>query len=122
MSAKTSKPSKDKSPNKPSMRELAGGKGQGSKKRHLKAARSSVAGKIFKPVVRPLGWFFGKLGRFVPGYFKGAWSEIKQTTWPTRRETVRLTLAVFIFSSVFAIFVATLDFILDKIFRNLILK
>lgn len=63
-----------------------------------------------------------KLGRFAPGFIKNSWGEIRQVTWPGRRETMRLTMAVFIFSVIFGAFVAVLDFGLDKLFKQVILK
>ena len=68
-----------------------------------------------------LGRLLSKRGRLVPRYFREAWAEIKQVTWPTR-QTVRLTTAVFIFALVFGTLVALLDIGLDKIFRELIIK
>lgn len=125
------KPSKKKSA-KPSMRELRNSKSSKSK-RNLRP-RVSVFGKIFKrksdkksrkylrlPDNR-FGRVIDKTVLILPRYFKGAWEEIRLTTWPNRKETIRLTFAVFIFSSVFAVFVATLDFVLDKIFKHLIIK
>lgn len=69
-----------------------------------------------------VGRILSKRGRLVPRFFREAWAEIKQVTWPTRKETVRLTTAVFIFSLVFGILVALLDVGLDKIFRQVITK
>jgi preprotein translocase subunit SecE len=57
----------------------------------------------------------------IPGWLKNSWAEIRQVTWPTYRETARLTLAVFIFSVVFALIVGILDFVLDKALREVVL-
>ncbi len=51
----------------------------------------------------------------VPKYFSGAWSELRKVNWPTRKESLRLTLAVFIFSAFFAVVIA----LADIVFKNL---
>ena len=66
---------------------------------------------------------FKVLGRiFWPTYFRNSWKELKQVTWPNRRETWQLTLAVIIFSIIFGVIIAVVDFGLDKLFRQLIIK
>lgn len=42
-------------------------------------------------------------------YFKGAWQELKQVRWPTRKATWGLTLAVIIFSLFFVAVILLLD-------------
>lgn len=58
----------------------------------------------------------------VPRYFVNSWREIRQVQWPNRRETWRLTLAVFIFATVFGALVAGVDKGLDEVFKKLVLK
>lgn len=74
-----------------------------------------VVGRVLGIILRPLRWL-------APRYLKNAWQELKQVTWPTRRETWRLTLAVFIFAIVFGLLIAGVDWILDQIFKKVILK
>jgi preprotein translocase SecE subunit len=96
------------------------GKLEKAKKSQKKRA-SAARGKLGSPLAKPFG-FLGKiLSKIVPGFLKGAFHEIRQTTWPTRSETIRLTWAVFVFAVIFSIIVAGLDFVLDKIFRAIIL-
>ena len=81
---------------------------------------------------RWLGRKLGKLGRFKvvriigyifwPKYFRNSWKELKQVTWTTRRETWQLTLAVIIFSVIFGVIIAIVDFGLDKAFKEVLLK
>lgn len=77
-------------------------------------ATSSVF-KITKIVGRSLKWL-------VPRYFINSWREVRQVTWPTRKETWRLTGAVFVFAIVFGTLVAIVDKGLDAVFRNVVLK
>lgn len=55
-------------------------------------------------------------------YFASSWRELKQVTWPNRKETFKLTVAVFIFALVFGLAVAVVDYGLDKIFRRILLS
>lgn len=90
------------------------------RKRKIKSPLSK-----FKPIKLPdnkLGRILSIIGRIIfPRFIRGAFSEIRQTTWPNRDETIRLTWAVFVFAIIFSIIVAALDFVLDKIFRSIIL-
>jgi preprotein translocase SecE subunit len=98
------------------------------KKGYIKPKISAVARPLRKlhlpslpdnKATRPLK----RIGRlFVPRYFINAWREVRQVVWPSRRETWRLTLAVFIFASVFGALVAGVDKVLDILFKNLVLK
>lgn len=74
-----------------------------------------IVRKIFRPVLRLLGWL-------VPRYFINSWHELKQVTWPGRRETWRLTGAVFVFAIVFGLMITGVDKVIDKIFKELVIK
>lgn len=69
-----------------------------------------------------VGKFLNKRRYIIPGYFRASWKELKEVTWPDRRQTIQLTLAVFMFAVVFALFVALVDFGLDKLFRKVLLS
>ena len=116
------------------VRERAEGQKAGKSKRIRKHAS-----KVAEPVKKVSG-FGRRIGRFLvpnnrfgrilrkigrilwPKYFTDAWHEIKLVTWPNRRETVRLTFAVFVFALVFGVTVAALDYGLDKLFREVIVE
>lgn len=132
--AKAAKKTSKKASNKPTMRELAKS-GGAAKKNGLKSRSSSLGNRlkrqkssskktrrIFKLPNNKFGRVLDKLLFTFPRYLKGSWQELRQTTWPNRKETIRLAFAVFVFSAAFAAFVAVLDFALDKIFKNLITK
>ena len=57
-----------------------------------------------------------------PKYFRNSWKELRQVTWPTRRESTQLTGAVIIFATVFGLLIAVVDYGLDKIFKQVLLK
>lgn len=70
--------------------------------------------------MRFIGRFLNKL--LLVNYFRASWQELKLVTWPGRRETWQLTLAVFIFAVVFGVAVAITDYGLDKIFRKVLVE
>lgn len=69
-----------------------------------------------------VGQFLNKRRRFLPSYFRNSWNELRQVAWPSRRETWKLTLAVFTFAIIFGLLIAVTDFALDKLFRKVLLK
>lgn len=71
-----------------------------------------MVGRTFKKV---LVWL-------VPKYFVNSWRELRQVNWPSRRETWRLTLAVFIFAVALGLAVAGVDWVLEALFRKFILN
>ena len=81
-----------------------------------------------KQIGHALRWFFRLravrfIGRIIGfSFVRGSWRELKQVTWPTKRDGVRLTTAVIMFSTVFALILAGVDYGLDKVFKQLLLK
>jgi preprotein translocase SecE subunit len=86
--------------------------------------------KIFRPFrfilrpfktkpIRAIGRFLKKV--LLINYFISAWREVRQVTWPNRKETANLTFAVFIFAIAFGVLIAIIDFGLDKLFREVLL-
>ncbi len=115
------------------------------KRRHLRASATvpmtiwryllrfvKAVFRPFKPVARIVTWplrtrALRAVGRFLAkvlliNYFISAWQELKDVTWPDRRETRQLTLAVFAFAIVFGLLIAVVDYGLDKLFKQFILK
>ena len=107
------------------------------KQRHLKRTAGKVwvpfraIGKLVARILSPFAfllWPFKtkparKIGRILAAilllrFFREAWAELRQVQWPTARETVRLTTAVFLFSILFGALIAVTDYGLDKIFRK----
>lgn len=54
------------------------------------------------------------------GYFAGAWYELKQVRWPTRKATWSLTAAVLGFSAFFVLFILLLDAGFKYLFEQLL--
>lgn len=86
--------------------------------------------RVVKVPSNPVTRFLGRIGRIirkvlgwlVPRYFVNSWREVRLVTWPGRKETWRLTLAVVIFAIVFGAMVAGVDKVIDVLFRKLVLK
>lgn len=68
-----------------------------------------------------LGRVLGANRHVMPRFFREAWGELKQVVWPTRRETLHLTLAVFIFALLFGVLVWVVDLGLENIFRKVLI-
>jgi preprotein translocase subunit SecE len=80
-----------------------------------------------KMLGRGLAWLAHKpplqqIGHSLRWFFRGSFQELRQVTWPTRREGRRLTTAVIIFSVVFGLLIAIVDYGLDKLFKQVLLK
>jgi preprotein translocase SecE subunit len=86
--------------------------------------------KLIRIPSNPVTRFLGKTGRGIkrvltwitPTYFINSWREVRLVTWPGRKETWKLTLAVIIFAVIFGGLIAGVDKIIDSLFRSLVLK
>lgn len=95
----------------------------GTAAKPIKAAANVGKKKYFIPMPdNRFGRFLNKERRVIPTYFRGAWQELKLVNWPNRKETVKLTTAVIVFAFVFGLLIAAVDFGLDKVFKELLLK
>lgn len=128
MAEDTEKPKRRTVKQAETVREKAEKAVESSKKpRRLQATKHQAGAPL-----RATGRGLGKLGKFkpfriiglilVPPYFRNSWKELRQVTWPKRRESFRLMFAVVAFAAVFGGLVAALDFGLDKVFKEVLLK
>ena len=60
---------------------------------------------------------FVKTLKAAGGYFVGAWEELKQVRWPSRRTTWALSFAVIIFSAFFVALIVVLDLFFQWLFE-----
>ena len=94
-----------------------------------------VIGRFIAKILRPfrfLLWPFKTrparfIGRilakiFFLRYFRESWQELRKVTWPGRRETLQLTFAVFVFAIVFGLMITIVDYGLNKLFEQILLK
>jgi len=55
-------------------------------------------------------------------YFKDVRTELSKITWPKKEEVIKLTLIVFIFSALVAVYVGGLDLIFTNILGKIIAR
>jgi len=84
-----------------------------------KGVKKAGKSKALKPFRKP-SRIVGKI--IVPTYIRDSWKELKLVTWPTWKMSLRLTGAVLIFALIFGVIVAVVDYGLDKLFREILLK
>ncbi|MEX0748616.1 MAG: preprotein translocase subunit SecE [Candidatus Saccharimonadales bacterium] len=54
-------------------------------------------------------------------YFKESWHELEKVTWPDRKTTIQLTVAVIILSLLVGGFIAAVDYGLTEVLQQIIL-
>lgn len=87
----------------------------------MKVFNRSKSTKKATPAKRNGRAILRRLRPRLPKYFKESWTELRKVTWPSRREAWKLTLAVFIFSGVFTLFIVLVDNIFKFIAEELFL-
>lgn len=74
-------------------------------------------------LLRPLFIFFGFIGRIIfPRYLRSSFEELRTVSWPSFKESRKLTYAVLVFAIVFGASVAIVDWGLGKLFKHILLK
>ncbi len=101
--------------------------------------RIGIGTVIWRGFTAPLGWIgrgVARLGRNLgevkvlhvislilwPRYFRNSWRELRQVTWTNGKQSRQLTTAVVLFATIFGVLIALLDFGLDKVFKQVLLK
>ncbi|MEX2007020.1 MAG: preprotein translocase subunit SecE [Candidatus Saccharimonadales bacterium] len=90
------------------------------KSKHERQANSRLQG-VLPQVMLPVS-VKRVLNKLIPSYFIRSWREVRKVSWPNRKETWRLTLAVFIFAVIFGALAFGVDKGLDILFRDLVLE
>lgn len=81
-----------------------------------------------KQIGHGLRWFFTRrpmkfIGKILGiRYIISSFNEVKLVTWPTFSQSMKMTRAVIIFSAIFGCLIAGVDYGLDKVFKQIILK
>jgi preprotein translocase SecE subunit len=101
----------------------------------LKELGSQAASPVFKPIGQASGKFFALkplvwlrkplrlIGKIIfPVYFRNSWRELRQVEWPNWRQSRQLTFAVLVFAVIFGAAIAIVDYGLDKVFKDVLLK
>lgn len=53
------------------------------------------------------------------GFASGLIEEMKRVTWPTRNETIRLTIIVLVISLIIGVYIGIIDVVLTKVLEYL---
>lgn len=137
--AKTAKPVKRRLKNPETFREKSLKASVESAKPGLISKFLVILGRVIKPTINLVSRTFQSLNKvqpfkfifklfhylglaIAPPYLRSSFVELKQVSWPNRLVSRQLTTAVLIFAIVFGTVVAIVDYGLDKIFRNILLK
>lgn len=90
-----------------------------------KAVRKALKKEVHLPIKLPdnkLGSALGKKRGLLFGkYFRESWTEIRKVTWPSRKETLKLTIAVILFTAVFTIFMSFADLGISNVVERVLL-
>ncbi len=89
-----------------------------AKKSTAKATKVAKKSKVAKDPVERKGVM--RILASIGAYFTGAWTELKQVRWPTRKATWGLTLAVILFSAFFVVLILLLDALFQYVFDFII--
>lgn len=133
------KPSRRRVKNPETFRERALKATEASDKTGRTARVKQVGGQLTRPVTQPAGQAIRRtlafkplaplirvlrlVGKVVfPVYLRRSWHELRLVQWPNWRESRRLTSAVLIFAVIFGAVIAVVDYGLDKVFRDVLLK
>jgi preprotein translocase SecE subunit len=107
-------------PNQSTKLKQATGKVTSPVRSSIRDAARAVA--TFKPL-KPLIVVLRVIGRIIfPAYFRKSWRELRLVTWPNWKESRRLTFAVLVFAVIFGAVIAVVDYGLDKVFKDVLLK
>lgn len=75
--------------------------------------------RIISLPLRPVWWLLKKL---FPKYFINSFKELRQVTWPGRKETWKLTFAVLIFAVAFGLVITLTDYALSNAVKRIVLR
>lgn len=78
-----------------------------AEKKAKKAERAKENKKVFI-LFRPFVAFFR--------YLRDAWREIRQVRWPSRKDTWKMVLAVFVYTALFVVMITLLDMFFKWLF------
>lgn len=94
-------------------------------KRNRKSLRKALKKEVHLPIHLPdnkVGKALSKNRRLpMAKYVSESFTELKRVTWPSRRESIKLTFAVIVFTAVFTIFMSLADFGIGGVVERVLL-
>ncbi len=79
----------------------------------------ALAGGVIAGLV--VAWF-SHPGRRLLAFFRESWKEVKRVVWPDKKETWTMTLYVFLFVLVMAVFLWVVDKTIEWVIYDLLLR
>ena len=73
------------------------------------------------PVGGKFGNWLNRDANLMPKYFKDSYRELQKVTWPSRKDTWKLFVAVMVFAIVMAAIIAAADVLFEEIIERTIL-
>jgi preprotein translocase SecE subunit len=135
MADKPAKPSKRRVRNPETFRERALKASQAAEKPQRASKVKQAGGKLTNPVrstvgkaasskpMRPVRKVSGPVSKvLLPPYIRNSWHELQLVTWPSWKQSRKLTIAVLIFAIIFGALIAVVDYGLEKLFKEILLK
>lgn len=90
-----------------------------------KKAKTTLKKEVHLPIKLPdnkFGDFLSKKRKLpLATYFQESFRELKKVNWPTRKESLKLTLAVVVFTAIFTLFTALADLGISAVVERILL-
>ncbi|MFA6616254.1 MAG: preprotein translocase subunit SecE [Hydrogenophaga sp.] len=86
-----------------------------------RGALAQWAGLLVGLVAAAAVFLVSESGRQLLAFGRDAWREVKKVVWPTRKESVQMTVYVFAFVVIMALFLWLTDKTLEWVFYDLVL-
>ena len=97
----------------------------GRSKKTAKRLSKSLSKEVHLPINLPdnkVGKALTKKRRLpLARYFSESWKELRKVTWPSRKESLKLTLAVILFTAVFTLFLAVADIGISNVVERVLI-
>ena len=96
-----------------------------TKQSRKKAVKSALKKEVNLPIPVPdnkVGKALNKKRRLpLAKYVSESFTELKKVTWPSRKESLKLTFAVIVFTTIFTIFMSVADFGIGQVVERILL-
>lgn len=76
--------------------------------------------RLLGRALKPVGKILAKL--LFLKHLSKSWQELRKVTWPSWRQSWRLTTAVLLFAVIFGVTIAGVDYVVEHAFKKLLLR
>jgi preprotein translocase subunit SecE len=77
---------------------------------------------LFSLIIATVVFLTSSTGQSLIIFFKAAYTELLRVVWPSRRETIQMTIVVFVFVIIMAIFLWSVDKLIELALFDLVLN